>query len=127
MSFISELKTDFADVFCDTTEFGEDIVYIAKRADWIEDTAAPDSGDKTIAARVVRFKVNPEVKDGGRSFSGKGLEFYISKDATQGIATVQVRLDKVKISIRGGGTAVEMRVTKILSETPSMWHLEAEE
>ncbi len=75
----------------------------------------------------MRFKVNPEVQDVGRAFLGNKLEFYISKDGTDGIASVQVRLDKVAIPIRKGDTATDMLVTKILSETPAMWHLEATE
>lgn len=127
MSFVSDLKSDFSDVFCDTDEFGENIVYTAKRPDYIESTASPGSGDKTIPARVVRFRVNPEVQEGGRAFLGTGLEIYISKDATDGIATLQIGLDKVTIPIRRGETAVELRVTKILSETPGMWHLKVTE
>ncbi len=132
MSFISELKTDFADVFCDPTEFGENIVYTAKRPDYIEGPAAPESGDKTIPARVVRDKINPRQNNVSRendsqgNFPINGVRFYISRDAADGIATVQPSFDKVTIPIKGSGTAEVLTVTKILEETIAYWYLQAE-
>lgn len=125
MTFISELQEDFATVFCDPMEFGESIVYIAKRSDYIESTAAPGSGDKNISARVSRNEPNPQRDDIDTDFPVNGVRFYISKDPTSGITSVSVNQDKIKAPIKLGGTIVVMIVSKILSETIAMWHLEA--
>lgn len=127
MSFISELKDDFADVFCDLTEFGESIVYIEKQRDYLEATLAPGAGEKTISAVITRSDPNPSKSEGAHPFPTNGLWFRISKHTTKGIVAVNKGFDMVKIPIERDGSVVEMRVTKILSDSVSSWKLQAEE
>jgi len=126
-TFAQQAALDAENVFNNPLEFGETITYIAKRPDHVEATAAPGSGDKTVRARVLRSDPNPGVSQSARPFPSNGVQFFVSKDSTLGITTVKERLDKVKIALKSGGTAIEMRVVKILSEGFGMWHLEAVE
>lgn len=94
-----------------TNEFAEDIIYLVK-----------DGTQKNIKAVIDRNRIDSGSEDDGRSLS-KDIEVIISKDSVNGISSVNVGLDKVKLPEYLGSTSIEWRVVEILKHDDAIWHL----
>ena len=111
MSFKSQLDDDAVNVFLNTDEFAESLVY------------TPYAGTPvTIKAIIVRERIDPGSEDHGRILQNQS-EIYIANDADEGITSVDKGRDKVSFPKLVGGTAVDWSVVDVLSKDDGMWHL----
>lgn len=114
MTLRSKLSTDAGAVFLNSDHFAESITY------------TPHNGlSKSIKAVIDRSPVRP-VERGGKPLPGNIVEIWIANHATDGVASVKERFDKVSLPIREGGAAVDLRITKIIEQDAGLWRLEAQ-
>ena len=111
MSFKTMMDDDVAKVILNSDEFAELITYVTK------------AGVETpIKAIVDRNRLDTGGEDDGRSLS-KDLEVVIANHPTNGVDSINVGFDKIKLSEYLGGTAIEWRIVEILKHDEAMWHL----
>lgn len=111
MSFQDQVALDMANVFLNTDEFAESIVYTTKAG-----------VASTIPAVVDRQRINIRPEDQGRSLH-KEAEITIQNDADNGVTTVDTRGDKVTFAPRAGLEAVDWDVLDVLEHSESHWRL----
>lgn len=111
MTFKSMMDDDAAKIFLNGNEFAEVITYVTKAG-----------VETSINAIVDRNRLDTSGEDAGRSLS-KDLEVVIANHPTNGVASINVGFDKVKLPEYLGGTAIEWRIVEIIKHDEAMWHL----
>lgn len=114
MSFKDQVKTDFLNTFLNTAEFAEEITYTPK-----------DGQGKTIKALVIRQRLDAGELGRGAILQNRA-EIYISRDATQGISSVNKGDDEVSFPEITGESAITWAVIDIIAAPEAFWHLTVE-
>lgn len=79
---------------------------------------------KTIKAHINRSPLKV-VQHGGRPLAQKVVEFWITNDATNGVASIKERFDKVSFKYNLDDAVVShFVVAKLLEQDPGQWRLE---
>lgn len=102
---------DFRNVFLNTNEFAEEIVYTSKTGEV-----------KTIKAIVKRNRLEPQNEVKAR-YSKKKSEVYISTDPIYGIAQINIGEDKLSFPEYPGADNSDWIVEDIINANAGMWHL----
>lgn len=111
MTFKTQLSEDGKNLFLNTDEFAESIIY------------TPNGGSpKVIKALVVRERLQADGPDQGRVLN-RQAEIYVANDAVQGIASVDKGNDTVSFPVFVEGSAVSWKVVEVLGKDEGMWHL----
>ncbi|HEY1190581.1 MAG TPA: hypothetical protein VGE74_23310 [Gemmata sp.] len=109
MGLDDTLATDFANVFCNADDFAEVITY------------KPLHGEPvTISAVVDRL---PPQFDPATGVAVHHITVAIANDETLGRTSISKEGDSVSVPRQRGGTAVDLRVTEILSQDAGGWTL----
>ncbi|MCD6459408.1 hypothetical protein J7L67_01920 [bacterium] len=111
MTFKSLVQDDLKNVFLNTNEFAEEIVYMPKNG-----TA------KTIVALISRDRIEPVEENRYRSLQ-KECEVIISKLDSNGISSINEGQDKVSFPEYEGGSNKDWAVLEILKADTVTWTL----
>ena len=114
MGFSEKIADDAHAVFLNTQEFAEPIIYIPKIG-----------SSKAVNAVVLRPQVDTSSQDSQRILHNR-IELFISKDAEEGIASIDKGDDQVQAPVHCGEAPVDWVIIDILEEDMGMWHLLAE-
>jgi len=111
MTFKSMMDDDVANTILNSNEFAESITYVTKAGT-----------ELSIKAIVDRNRLDTGGEDDGRSLS-KEIEVVIANNAVNGVASVDVGFDKVKLPENLGGSAIEWRIIEVIKHDEAVWHL----
>lgn len=112
--FKDMVKRDAKNVFLNTDQFAENIVYIDR-----------SGGQKSMAAIIDRQQLSPLAEDSNRVVVDRAT-IQISTDPDLGKQYVHKKEEFVLIPDEYGNAVVKMRVVDILECDAGMWHLDCQ-
>jgi len=112
MSLKEQIQKDMVNVFMNSDEFAESIMY-----------SPADSTDREINAIVNRERLKPDPLSDNRKLS-RQAEIYIANDPDSGVSKVIKGQDKVSFPVYEGDTeSVDWVVVDVLEQDLSGWKL----
>lgn len=113
MGVFDDMEAADAALFCDDAAFPgvETFVYKPTQGEWV-----------TITGPV--WRMPPEPLPGPRGVAGPLMKVFVRRHATAGVLAVKPTTDKIEIARDKGGTAEDMPVLKVLSDSAAGWMLQ---
>lgn len=111
MTFKSMMSDDVANVILNSNEFAEVITYVKK-----------DGTELSIKAIVERNRLDTGGEDEGRALT-KEIEVMFANHPTNGVDSINVGFDLVRLPEYLGSASIDWRIVEILKHDESMWHV----
>lgn len=111
MTLKSQMGDDAVNLFLNTGEFAESIVYTPS-----------GSAPKTINAVIVRKRLDADQQDEGHLLENQ-CEVYVANHAVSGVDSVAKGKDILSFPEQPGGAPVDWFVEDVIEKDDGMWHL----